>query len=324
VTTDRHLTDQLARWQEAGLVDAAQAEAILAHERGRTGASERRTPARASVTEAVGYLGAVLVLAAVGLFVGQVWQELTVVGQLALAGLVTATSVGAALALGRSVTEPVQRLVSLLTVAAVAGGAWTASIVALDVVGVRSDPAAVVVSAVAVAFSAAGYAWRQRTLPQLVLLASVLALLATSLTLLPVEPDPFWSALPIAAVGGAWALVATGGYLRPRVPAATAGSLVTVLALLAGSFGDHRTAGLLLATLVAAGLVAAAVVSGGVHHLAVGAVGSFLAVPQLVVELFGDAIGAPATLLLVGLLLVLLAVGLGRARREVLPPGGAP
>jgi di/tricarboxylate transporter len=60
-----------------------------------------------------------------------------------------------------------------------------------------------------------------------------------------------------------------------------------------------------------------------VHHLAVGAIGLFLAVPQLVIEWFGDAIGAPATLLLVGVLLVLLAVGLGRARREVVGPGGA-
>ena len=67
----------------------------------------------------------------------------------------------------------------------------------------------------------------------------------------------------------------------------------------------------------AAALVGLAVVRDRLHHLAVGAAGLFVLVPQLVFDLFGDAIGAPATLLVVGLLLVLVAVGLGRARREV-------
>jgi hypothetical protein len=38
-----------------------------------------------------------------------------------------------------------------------------------------------------------------------------------------------------------------------------------------------------------------------------------------VFDLFEDTIGAPATLLVIGLLLVLLAVGLTRARREIAP-----
>jgi hypothetical protein len=53
----------------------------------------------------------------------------------------------------------------------------------------------------------------------------------------------------------------------------------------------------------------------------------FVVVPRLAFELFGDTIGAPATLLVIGLLLVALAVGLGRAGREIRSarrPGGAP
>jgi hypothetical protein len=324
VTADLRLHEQLASWRAAGLLDADQVDAILAHEAASTDQLRETGSGRPSVAEAIGYVGAVLVLAAVGLFLGQVWAELTVAGQLALAGLVTVASAGAALGLARATTESLHRLVSVLMVGVVAGGAWTTSIVTLDVIGLRDDPSAVVISGVAVLLATAGYLWRPRALPQLTLLAAVLALCASLLTLLPVDPEPLWAALPIAAVGGVWALLAAGGYLRPRVLASTAGSLVAVLALVVGSFGDHRSTSLVLATLVAAGLVGAAVASGGVHHLVVGAVGLFLAVPQLVVEWFGDAIGAPATLLLVGVLLVLLAVGLGRARREVLAPGGAP
>lgn len=323
MTVDQQLEEQLTRWCAAGLIDATQADALLAHEAASTRRHPEPASRRPSVAEAIGYVGTALVLAAVGLFFGQVWQELTVVGQLALAGLVTAASAGAALGLARATAESLRRLVSVLTVGVVAGGAWTASIVALDVIGLRGDPAAVAISAVAVLLATAGYAWRPRALPMLTLLAATLTLTESLLTPLPIEPGPLWSALPIAAVGGVWVSLAAGGYLRPRVLASTAGSLVAVLALVIGSLGDHRAPLLVLTTLVAGGLVAAAVAGGGLHHLAVGAIGLFLAVPQLVFEWFGDAIGAPAALLLVGLLLVLLAVGLGRARREVLAPGGA-
>jgi hypothetical protein len=329
VDADPRLEERLARWRAAGLVDEDQAVAILAHEAAArsTGGDEvvhARASERPTVAEAIGYVGAALVLAAVGLFLGQVWAELTVWGHLVLAVLVTLASAGAALGLVRSSAESLQRLVSVLTVGAVAGGAWTTSIVVLDLAGVRDEPGAAVTAGVAVVLAAVGYGWRQRPLPQLTLFAAILALLGTLLAWLPLAPEPFWGALLIAGSGGVWALAAAGGYLHPRILAATAGSAVAVLALVVGSAGDHRLLALALATAVAAGLVGAAVASGGVHHLAVGAIGLFLAVPQLVVEWFGDAIGAPATLLLVGVLLVLLAVGLGRARREVVGTGGAP
>jgi hypothetical protein len=324
VAADLRLDERLASWRAAGLLDADQVSAILAHE--ASAADPRPGPGsgRPSVAEAIGYVGAALVFAAVALFLGQVWAELTVGGQLTLATLVTVASAGAAFGLALATTESLRRLVSVLTVGVVAGGAWTTSIVALDVVGLRDDPAAVVISGVAVLLAAAGYRWHPRALPQLTLLVAVLALGGSLLSLPQVDPDPLWGALSLATVGGVWVMLAAGGYLRPRVLASTAGSLVAVLSLVIGSFGDHRGTLLVLATLVAGGLVAAAVVSGGVHHLAVGAIGLFLAVPQLVFEWFGDAIGAPAALLLVGVLLVLLAVGLGRARREVLTSGGAP
>jgi hypothetical protein len=327
VDVDPRLEERLARWRAAGLVDEDQAAAILAHEAAARSTGGEVLHARASerptVAEAIGYVGAALVLAAVGLFLGQVWVELTVWGRLVLAVLVTLASAGAALGLVRSSAESLQRLVSVLTVGVVAGGAWTTSIVVLDVAGVRDEPGAVVTAGVAVVLAALGYGWRQRPLPQLTLFAAVLALLGTVLAWLPVAPDPFWGGVLVAGCGGVWALAAAGGYLHPRVLASTAGSAVAVLALVVGSAGDHRLLALALATAVAAGLVGAAIASGGVHHLAVGAIGLFLAVPQLVVAWFGDAIGAPATLLLVGVLLVLLAVGLGRARREVVGPGGA-
>ena len=54
--------------------------------------------------------------------------------------------------------------------------------------------------------------------------------------------------------------------------------------------------------------------TGRPHLLLVGAAGLFISVPRLVFELFADTLGAPVTLLAVGLLLILLAVGLARVR----------
>jgi hypothetical protein len=324
LAADPELGRRLERWHQAGLLDVAQVDAIRRFETAAPApAAVDPRPARTSVAEAIGYVGAALVLAAVALFLGQVWEDLSPVGHLALASVVTIAFAGAASALVRSPAEALQRLVSVLAAGVVAGGAWAASIVAYDLAGWREQDAVLVTATVALALAVPAYLARRRLLPQTALLASVLAVVASVLTRQPVVGDPFWLALPFAAVGGVWVLLGTGGYLRPEPVATTLGSLVVLLALLTGSFGDHRLAGLLLAVAVAGVLVAAAVVTGALRHLVLGALGLFVFVPQLVFEVFGDAIGAPATLLLVGVLLVLLAVGLGRARREVVAQGGA-
>ncbi|MEX2422278.1 MAG: hypothetical protein WD670_10735, partial [Actinomycetota bacterium] len=108
-----------------------------------------------------------------------------------------------------------------------------------------------------------------------------------------------------------------GNWLAPRSVAEVLGGLHALVALQVASFGDPRTAGLALGVVLATALVVLAVQGDAGHLLIVGALGLFVLVPQIVFEIFGDAIGAPATLLVIGLLLVLLAVGLGRVRREV-------
>jgi hypothetical protein len=76
----------------------------------------------------------------------------------------------------------------------------------------------------------------------------------------------------------------------------------------------QRTA-LAVGVVVALLLVGFSVPGGRVHLLYIGAVGLFVTVPRLVFALFADTFGAPATLLTTGVLLILMAVGLGRVRR---------
>jgi hypothetical protein len=310
----------------AGLITAEQVAAIEAHERAAGGEPDGRPgpPAtrRGSVAEAIGYVGAALVLGAIGLLLDELWAQLTAVGHLVLALAITGVLAGAALALRPTRTPAMQRLVSVLSAAVVAGVAWSATIVADDLLGLGVEDTALLAALAALLVATAIHLDRSRGLSHLVLFVTLLAATAALVMRPTLALDPLWTALVFAAVGGAWALLGAGGWIRPAPVATALGALVTLLSLQIGAVGDHRVLALLLLLVVAVGLVTIAVVTDDVVHLALGAVGLFLGVPQLVFELFGDAIGAPATLLLVGVLLVLLAVGLGRARREVLPPGG--
>lgn len=347
----QELDRALRRWQEARLLDGDRAAAIAAFERDRTDlptaprgaeAGGRRGPRTAEAgggrggtleagggrrgprtAEAIGYVGAALAVGAVALILADLWRELAPAGRVTLAGLVALITGAASVALWRTEVPALQRLGSVLGAATVAAAAWTAGVVAADLLDVAGRQVAVAVTATAAVVALPAYLLRRRPLPQVLLLLSVVAAVEAVVLRSALSPDIFWSGLVATAIAGAWVLLGVGGWVTPRDTATTAGGAVALVALQIGSFGDLRTVALIVAVVLAGGAVAAAVVSGRTAHLAVGSIGLFVLLPQLVVDLFGDAIGAPATLLAVGLLLVLLAVGLGRVKREVEAPTSA-
>lgn len=334
------LTDRLDAWVDAGLVSPEQAERIIvfegegsrhtgwspavgaaAHD-GDQRTSQASGPAsgprnRTSIAEAIGYVGAALALGAISLLLGQLWADLLVGGRLALVGVLTIAVFGAGLALRGSPQPAMQRLTSVLLTATVAGVGWFVGVVGDDVLGLGWAAVGVTVGTGMLIVAAALYLWRGGALLQLATLGSALLTAGMSLSLSALTPDPIWYGLAFATLGAAWFLLATGGWLAPRALAEITGALAVLLGVQVAAT-DGRTGAVLAAGIVAAGgLVWLAVRRDQLRHLVVGALALFVLAPQLVFELFGDAIGAPATLLLVGLLLVLLAVGLGRARREV-------
>lgn len=324
------LPERLDHWTEAGLLTAEQAEAISRYERQRSAGGQpdagpsahasERPDRRTLGAEAVGYVGAALGIGAVALLLRDMWEELVVGGRLAVVALLTVLLGASGFALRRADTPPMQRLASVLFSGAIIGFGWFAHIVADDVLRLEDVDQALLVGVAAMAVALPAYVGRRRALPQLTLLAAILLTVGALFARAPLPPEPLWAGLAFWALGIAWLLLGNGNWIRPRGVAEVAGGVVGLIALQVASFDDARVLGLGLAVLTAGALVALGVSSDDVHHLAVGAVGLFVFVPQLVFDLFGDAIGAPATLLVVGLLLVLLAVGLGRARRQV----GAP
>src|SRR4051812_34892145 len=74
------LATRLQGWVGLGLITRAQADRILAVERGEHPAPARR-PA-SILAEALGYVGGVLILVATAVLVGRFWADLSVTGRL--------------------------------------------------------------------------------------------------------------------------------------------------------------------------------------------------------------------------------------------------
>jgi hypothetical protein len=321
----------LERWVGAGLLSDEQAAAIRRFEAERSAPPTEPSPTapprndrRSLIAEAIGYVGAALAVGALGLLLSQLWDDLVVGGRLTLVALLTVLLAAGATVLARTPAAPLQRLTSVLATGTTLGVAWLAYLVGVEVLTLSEQDTALLVGLAAVVAAAVAYAARPRGLPQVTLLVALIVTVGALFSRAALEPEPLWVGLTFWSVGIAWLLLGTGGWLRPRRVAEVAGGVVGLVAIQVASSGESRLLGLVLALATAGALVGLAITSDRVHHLAVGAVGLFVIVPQFVFELFGDAIGAPATLLVVGLLLVLLAVGLGRARRGVGTALGSP
>ena len=311
------LSARLREWRGAGLVSDEQVEAITAYEAERAPAPAPVRARRTVAAEAIGYVGAALAVGALLLLLGEVWRNLVVAGRLALVGVLTLLVFGAGAVVAREARPALQRLASVLLTAGVVGTGWLAFVVAEDLAGLRGVDVALAVTGSAGVAALVVYLPRRRALLQLALLVAIAGLVGSLMARPALPPSPLWFGLAFWALGVAWLLLGLGRWLEPPRLAQVFGASAALLAIQLSSFGDARLVLLVLGVSTAAALVVLAMAADAVHHLAVGAVGLFVLVPQLVFELFGDAIGAPATLLVVGLLLVLLAVGIGRARREV-------
>lgn len=312
------LDDRLREWADAGLITPTQLATIRAHEaeREHPPAEDAGTGRRHVVAEAVGYVGAALAIGAVALLLREVWPDLLPAGRLALVATLTVLLLGAGAALHRAASGALQRLCSTLLAGGVIGVGWSVAVLAGEMLAWRDARVGLAAGAAAAVVALPLHALRRRALSQAALLGALIVAVVAALSLPRLALPSVWFGASLAALGVAWALLGAGGWLPPRRLAETLGAVLAVLALQGGSF-DARLVMLSAGVALAAGLVVVAVLGDRLHHLVVGALALFVFVPQLVLELFGDAIDAPAALLVVGLLLVLLAVGLGRVRREV-------
>jgi hypothetical protein len=306
------LRERIDVWIRAGIIDPHQAGRILALE----SRPSEHVGRRARIAEVVGYVGAAFALAAVALLIGEAWSDLIAWARVLLAGLLSFIALGAGVLL-RSRTEPaLHRLVGVLWLAGLAGLAWQVGILAAEVLDVPSRWVPTVVGAAPLFVAPWLLRIGRHVLVQLATLAALgVTVVGTLSALAPLELDALALGALLVGGGASWGLAGAGGWLGPRTSAEVSGAVIMFIGtqVLAGA-GWPRGAQV-LAVVLAVAFVALSLPGGHPHLLYIGAVGLFVSVPRLVFTLFADTFGAPATLLTVGVLLIVMAVGLGRARR---------
>lgn len=307
------LEDHLARWVADGVVTPLQADLIRTEERGL--APARRPRRESLVTEALAYVGGLLVLVAAILLAAIVWDDLSTAARLTIVGAaaVLLAVVGALVPAQEGSTG--ERLRSVLWVLATGASAFFLGLLASDPLDLRGADVALVVTGGAAAV-AAGFWLASRLFPQQLAFFGMLAgTLASALA------EPHWTgprtgsvpALGILAVGGVWLLGAGRQPLVPAHPSRVLGALgVVVSALMLQDWAVTRP----LALLAVVGLTVLATWWDDLALLGLAAFGMLAVVPVSVGRWFPGQVNAPLALLVAGVVMVLLALRTVRRREH--------
>ena len=294
----------------------------------RSGPAEtaRHVPARepriSLLTEAVGYVGAVLILSGVISAVGQRWQHFSDWGHVAVLATSGALFLAAGLVIRHAVEPALQRLVSVTWGLAVAGFAAAVGVGVNEVADASDEHVLLAVGATAAGVAAALWLVRRHALQLLALFVGVVLTTIGLVLVVPGEPDRATIALALWAVGLGWTAAAWRGYLEPVWAGLPFGVL---LALVAPSIGiDAHGWMYAVAIATAAAAMALSVRLQNTPLLAFGTVACFSYVTWMVVRYFGDSLGVPATLAFTGVLVLVLALVSGRLMRGYQDSGTEP
>jgi hypothetical protein len=301
----RRVAAKLDEWVTEGLLTRAQADAIVQH--------ESRRPAVAQVplaAEAVGYIGAALVVAAVGRTVGRNWDDLSTLARLAVLVVPTVFVTVTGEFAGRRPEHAAARLGSVLWLLACAGTAGALAVVFADVFFGGDPPShgQMLFVASGTAVAAAALWWRRRLpLQQLALFATTMCVGLGVVDALEGALDRSFSTLVWGAaawvVGLAWLAAGRTGRVAPTTQARVVGA-VTMLYAAQVVAADAHTSGIWLGMATAIGLLVVGVAASAALELLIGTAGIFQWTPQLAYHYLADAIGAEASLFVAGVVLL--------------------
>lgn len=301
----RRWPPDVERWLEVGLLSKEQAEAIGAFEESQI--LPRKIPLFA---EALGYLGAIFAIAGGGVAVGQVWEDLSDAVRVGILAASTVATLGAG-ALVRPQSEPaMRRLTSVL---------WTISVVALvgtlvltfvDVVELTDDALPLAIGGITSVYAAILWFFHRQVLQQAALFGTGMAAVQGALLMFPGEAGAWAYALIGWGYGVGWFALGWYGSMAPVWAALPLGAIA---AMWAPSVAVDEYGWLYVVALVsAAALITLSITSRKLPLLAIGGVFSFIYLTSSVVRYFGDTLGVPLALAMVGAIVLAIAVAVGR------------
>jgi hypothetical protein len=280
------------------------------------------------LTEVVGYLGAILLLAGGVAAISRQWSHIGAWAHVGILAGAAAFFLLAGLSV-RRVREPaIQRLTGVMWLLSVICTAGAAGYVTYDLIFsfTAADNNAGAVTVLGVGLATAAYAavlWliRRRALQAAAMFGGLITLICGVIATATVGRAPNGASLAYALAlwgfGLAWAVL---GWRRRIEPMWAAMPLGIMLALIAPALGTGRHGWLYVIAIITAG--AAMAVSVPLRNtvlLGLGTVAMFGYVTGVVVRYFGQSLGVPAALSIAGALIIVLAVATARLMRAAQP-----
>jgi hypothetical protein len=278
-------------------------------------------PRRVSLlTEAVAYVGAVLLLAGGIAGLSQRWDGLGAWGRTGVLAGAAVLFLGAGIFLRRAGEPAIQRLAGVLWFLSVACAGGAVGIAVYDVYGNTGAVTTLAVGAGATVYAAALWLVRRHAAQNAALFAGlVTALCGMIATSAGSGPVPALAcALPLWGFGLGWSWLGWRRHVEPIWVTMPCGVLLALIApgLAAGEHGWVYA----IAIATAAAAMAASVPLRNTPLLALGTLAMFGYVTAAVIRYFHQSLGVPAALAVTGALILGLAAVSARLRRAAQPP----
>jgi hypothetical protein len=270
------------------------------------------------LTEAVAYVGAILILAGGVAAIGQRWHGFT---DWAHVGAFAGAAVFFLLVgvIVRRVREPaIQRLVDVVWFLSVAGVAGAVGFAAHDVYGNSGPVTALAVGVAVTVYAAALWLARQHALQNLAVFAGLVVTICGLIATIDSSAPSLAFALALWGFGLAWVALGWRRYVEPLWVTVPSGVILALIApsLAAGEHGWVYAIG--IATAAAA--MAASVPLRNTPLLALGTLAMFGYVTSVVIRYFHQSLGVPGALAITGVLILGLAAVSARLMRQTRPP----
>jgi hypothetical protein len=282
---------------------------------------EQATRRVSLLTEAVAYVGAVLLLAGGTAAIGQRWNGIggwERVGVLAGAAVLFLV---AGIFLRRAGEPAIQRLAGVVWFLSVVCAGGAVGFATHDVYGNTGPVTVLAVGAGATVYAAALWLPRRRAAQNAALFGGLVIAICGAIATGAGRPGPAPAlayALPLWGFGLGWAWLGRQRYVEPIWVTMPCGVILALIApsLAAGEHGWVYAIG--IATAAAA--MAASVPLRNTPLLALGSLAMFGYVTSAVIRYFRQSLGVPAALAITGVLILGLAVVSARLKRAAHPP----
>ncbi|HVV37910.1 MAG TPA: DUF2157 domain-containing protein [Acidimicrobiales bacterium] len=305
------LEEELARWTARGAISREQADAIRNIEQEVAAVPRGRIPL---VAQAIGFLGGALAVIAGIVATSRFWDDMPTAARLGLVGAVAVLLVVVGRVVRRDEEPALANLGSFLWLLAMGCVAFWVGIFATDVVNLEGADVATAIGVVSLVVAGALWRWRAAPLQHVATFAA-LALSVASVAGHVEHVGALFVGIALWAVGVSWIVLAWMGVVSPAPVAYVVGALVAIGA--GGAVGADGRWGDILAVATVVAFLAASVPTRSMVLLWVGVLGIFQAVPTAITRHFGDSLGAPLILFLVGLSLIGAAVVASRLAPEI-------